>query len=216
MRLPLKESVKAVFFDLDGVLVNSYDAWFRLFNDTLQHFGYRKITKKEFNREWGKSTKEDVKYFMPRQTVSEVRAYYSKAFPRFIRYVKVTPGATRVLAVLEKRGYRLGCVTNSHKDITRQMLRQAGIGRYFDLVICADEVRRPKPAPDMLNKARKLMGLKPDEVIFIGDTKTDLIAGRRAGLLTIGYRISCRRPIRSIAEVVSVCGPANRPGGSCR
>jgi HAD superfamily hydrolase (TIGR01509 family) len=216
MLLPLKKPVKAIFFDLDGVLVNSYDAWFRLFNDTLQHFGYRKITKKEFNREWGKSTKEDVKYFMPRQTVPEVRAYYSKAFPRFIRYVKVTPGAPRVLGVLRKRGYRLGCVTNSHQDITRQMLRQAGIDRYFDLVICADEVRRPKPAPDMLNKARKLMGLKPDEVIFIGDTRTDLVAGRRAGLVTIGYRIGCRRAIQSITEIVSLCSPVNRQAGSSR
>jgi len=201
MNIPRKFDIKAVLFDLDGVLVNSYDAWFRLFNDTLLHFGYRAVTKKEFSREWGKSTKEDVKYFMPRQTVPEVRDYYSKAFPRFIRYVKVTPGVARVLAVLKKRGYRLGCVTNSHKDITRQMIRQAGIGRYFDLVICADEVRRPKPAPDMLNKAMKTLGLRPCETVFVGDTKTDLTAGRQARCLTVGYRLAAPHTIRTLIEL---------------
>jgi HAD superfamily hydrolase (TIGR01509 family) len=206
MRLPLRKPVKAVFFDLDGVLVNSYDAWYRLFNDTLQHFGYRRITKKEFNREWGKSTKEDVKYFMPRQTVPQVRAYYSRAFPRFVRLVKTTPGARRVLQSLRRMGFRLCCVTNSHADITDQMMRQARLDKYFELTICSDQVRRPKPAPDMLNQARKLMGLKPDEVIFVGDTKTDLIAGKRAGLVTILYKCAGPRSIVTLNNLLKIKG----------
>jgi len=93
-------NIKTILFDLDGVLVNSYDAWFKLFNNTLKHFGYTPIPKKTFMGEWGKSTKEDVKYFMPNQTIKEVREYYSQTFPKFIKYVKVTPGAVTILKKL--------------------------------------------------------------------------------------------------------------------
>ena len=201
MKILKHSKLKGILFDLDGVLVNSYEAWFRLFNDTLKHFGYKTVTKREFDGEWGKSTKEDVKYFMPERTIKEVREYYSRRFPNFVHLVKITPQAKRTLLALRKIGYRLGCVTNSHLDITEQLMAKAGIKKYFEVTICADEVKKPKPAPDMLKKAMKRMGVKPSETLLIGDTKTDFIAGKKARCLTIGYKMKAKYSIRSLKDL---------------
>ncbi len=139
---------------------------------------------------------------MPGQTIQAVRRYYSQRFPRYIRFVKVTPDAKKVLSKLKKEGYLLGCVTNSHRDITRQMIQKTGIKKYFKVIVCADEVKKPKPAPDMLFKAMRRLKVKPDEVIFIGDTPTDLMAGIRAKCLTFGYKINAKYQIKSLKELL--------------
>ena len=55
--------IKAVLFDMDGVLVNSFEAWLSLVNATATHFGYPEIDRERFQRAYGQSTESDVKEF---------------------------------------------------------------------------------------------------------------------------------------------------------
>jgi len=52
-----------------------------------------------------------------------------------------------------------------------------------------DDVKRRKPAPDMILKACKILKVKPKNTILVGDTKNDMIAGKRAGCITVGYKM---------------------------
>lgn len=198
------QKIKAILFDLDGVLVDTYKVWFRLFNKTLKHFGYQPITLKVFAENWGQSTQEDVRIFMPEIKLKDVKRYLSINFPKFMKYMKVNPEAIEVLKKLKKMGLKIGCVTNSHCDITKLEIEKSGLKKFFDVVITADDVKKPKPAPDMLVKAIKNLKGKSDNVIFVGDTKTDLIAGENAGCIVVGYNIKNRVKISSLKQIFTI------------
>jgi HAD superfamily hydrolase (TIGR01509 family) len=194
--------IKAVFFDLDGVLVDTYKVWFRLFNQSLIHFGYKPITLKTFAQNWGQSTEEDVRIFMPEVKLKDVKRYFSINFPKFTKYMKVNLEAKIVLSKLKEMGLRIGCITNSHRDITKLEIKKAGLKNFFDVVVTADDVKRPKPEPDMLLKACKRLRVKVNEVVFIGDTQTDLKTAEKAGCLFIGYRMQSELRIKKLSEII--------------
>ncbi|MGQ9664107.1 MAG: HAD family hydrolase [bacterium] len=199
---------KAILFDLDGVLINSYYFWFNLFNHTLEHFGKKRISLTVFRRHWGKSTKEDVKNFMPERSVKEIRTYFYKQMHRFIPYMKINPDAKYVLKKLYKQ-YKLGCVSNSHSKIMRRQIESSGLSKYFKIILSADDVKKPKPAPDMLLKALKKLKVQPKETIFVGDTKTDLIAGKRAKCVVVGYRIKNEFKINNLKQIFAILKKIN-------
>ncbi len=195
---------KAILFDLDGVLVDTYKVWFRLFNKTLKHFGYKTIPLKVFAQNWGKSTEEDVRIFMPGVKIKDVKRYFSINFSEFTKYMKVNPEAKKILSKLKEMGLKIGCITNSHRDITNREIKMAGLKKFFDVIITADDVKRPKPEPDMLLKACKRLRVKVNEVIFIGDTKTDLMTAEKAGCLFIGYKMQSQLRIKKLSQIVSL------------
>lgn len=180
--------IKAVLFDLDGVLVDSFYAWFHQFQDVLRHFGFEPISEAVFRHHWGRSTKDDVNTFMPGVGVEAVRKYFHDHYDEYMPYLKITPHAHEVLQELKHLQLRLGCVTNSHQKIVRCILAYLHMDESFDAVITADDVRRPKPAPDMIIQICKRLNVTPKHTVFIGDTETDTRAGIAAGCRVIGYR----------------------------
>ena len=146
------KDIKAVLFDLDGVLIDSYSGWFRLFNDALKHFGFEQITERTFRKHWGQSTEEDVRIFMPGKTVDQVRTYFEKHFPQYLSYLKLNPMAIRTLHALRELGLKLACVTNSHRKIVLEIFDIHHLTGYFDVILTVDDVKNPKPAPDILLK----------------------------------------------------------------
>lgn len=194
--------IRAILFDLDGVLVDTYKVWYKLFNQTLKHFGYKPINLKTFARNWGKSTEEDVRIFMPDVKINEVVKYFSNNFLKFIRYMKINQDARTTLKNLKKFGLKIACITNSHRDITRFEIKKSHLEEFFDVVITADDVTKPKPDPEMLFKACKKLKVKIDEVIFVGDTPTDLKTAKKSRCLFIGYRMKNEFHIKNLSELI--------------
>jgi len=196
--------IKAVLFDLDGVLIDSYPGWYLLFNNALKHFGFKQISEPTFRKHWGQSTEEDVRIFMPGRTVEEVRAFFQKNFAVYLPDIKINPSASKILEALLRLNVELACVTNSHRDITRQTLAIHGLDKYFKIVITADDVKKPKPAPDMLWVACRLLKVKPEQALFIGDTPSDKQAGAAAGCLFVGYKLKADIMIDDIYDLYTI------------
>jgi HAD superfamily hydrolase (TIGR01509 family) len=199
MKIP-KKNIKAVFFDLDGVLIDSYSCWFVLFNKALEHFGFKPIDKKTFRRYWGKSTEEDVRTFMPGKGVDDVRAYFQSRFPEYISQLVKDPDAVNLLHRLKQDRLKTACLTNSHEDITKQILEYHDLNKYFDIIITADNVKRPKPAPDMVITACQKLKIMPEQAVFLGDTQSDKQAARTAGCRFIGYKLKSSVTVNSLSE----------------
>lgn len=193
--------IKAVLFDLDGVLVDSYDAWFHQFQDVLRHFGFDPISEKVFRRHWGQSTEHDVNTFMPGVAVDAVRQYFSDHYAEYMPYLRTTPHAHEVLAKLKCLDLRLGCVTNSHRMIVQHILTHLSMDKLFDAVITADDVERPKPAPDMLERICSGMNIMPQHAVFVGDTDADFRAGTAAGCIVIGFCTGSGDQIMDLREL---------------
>lgn len=87
---------------------------------------------------------------------------------------------------LSARGLVLGVATNDAESIARDHLQAAGVTGHFAHVLGYDSGYTPKPAPDMLLAFADLAGLAPDAVVMVGDSTHDLMAGRAAGMRTIG------------------------------
>ena len=67
-----------------------------------------------------------------------------------------------------------------------------------------EDVKRRKPAPDMILKACRKLNIKPKNAIIIGDTKNDIISGKRAGCVTVGYEIKGDYKIKNLKEVLKI------------
>ena len=81
--------IKAILFDMDGVLIDSHDAWFDRFNAALEHFGFKKITVEEFNKYiWAINFTETAAKYFPGKTVEEIREYYFSTFEKFTAKIK--------------------------------------------------------------------------------------------------------------------------------
>ena len=184
-----RREVKAILFDMDGVLVDSINAWRHVFNDTLKHFGFKKIAKKDFIKDFGAPIEHDVKKYFNGKTIKEVEKIYNLNFKRRKNHVKLFPQSISALKQLKKYPIKIGLITNSTRFITSAILNHFKLKRYFKVIVTMDDVKRRKPAPDMILKACKMLKVNPKNTILVGDTMNDMIAGRRAGCFTVGYKV---------------------------
>ncbi|MDP3766201.1 MAG: HAD family hydrolase [Nanoarchaeota archaeon] len=198
-----REEVKAILFDMDGVLVDSLDAWSYVLNDTLRHFGLKTLPKSELVKEFGAPIESDVKKYFTGKTVKEVERVYNLKFKKRKKYVKLSPQSIDVLKNLKKLKVKIGLITNSTRFITTTILSHFQLKKYFKVIVTMDEVERRKPAPDMILKACKMLKVRPKNTILVGDTINDIIAGRRAGCITVGYKIKGNYRINELKSIIS-------------
>jgi HAD superfamily hydrolase (TIGR01509 family) len=100
--------------------------------------------------------------------------------------VEPMPGAVDLLEALRAEGIPVGLVSNSRRGFVERGIRSAGLERAFAVIVTAEEVARPKPAPDAYVAAAVALGAAPGECAVLEDSPTGLAAGRAAGALTIG------------------------------
>jgi phosphoglycolate phosphatase len=87
---------------------------------------------------------------------------------------------------LRARGLRLGVATNDAEGPARAHLNAAGVSGHFDFVAGFDSGHGAKPSPGQLLAFARAVGVAPDRVAMVGDSTHDLIAGRNAGMVTVG------------------------------
>ncbi len=199
-----KREVRAVLFDLDGTLVDSFDAWFKVYNESLAEFGFRPVTRNEFKAHFGSPIEKDVRENFRGCTVNQVENAYNRNFLKNINRVKLFPGAKETLNALKNKGYELGLITGSTRQITNNLIQKFNLGKFFNVILTMDDVKRRKPAPDVVLKACKILAAKPQNTILVGDTKNDTLAGKSAGCITIGYKISGDYKINHLKDVLKL------------
>ena len=176
--------IRAILFDMDGVLVDSFDGWLRLVNAAAIHFNRPPISRDEFLEVYGQSTQLDVEIFFPLQSVAEVDEYYETQFGVLAENVEVMPGTKEVFEEIVLRDIGTAVITNTGGALARSILKKVGISPMH--VIGGDEVANAKPAPDMLFLACDLLNVSTTDVVLIGDSRFDVEAAAAAGICSIG------------------------------
>ncbi|MEK6891752.1 MAG: HAD family hydrolase [Nanoarchaeota archaeon] len=194
--------VKAVLFDMDGVLIDSIDAWYFVINDTLKHFGLEPISRAKFEKRFGASIENDVKTLYIGKSIREVEKIYNLEFRKRKQHVKLFPQSKLVLENLRHKKLKIGLLTNSTDKITFSILNHFKLKKYFDVILTMNDVKRRKPAPDMVLKACRKLKVKPKNAILIGDTQNDMLAGKKAGCVTVGYKVDGDCRIEELKEVL--------------
>jgi HAD superfamily hydrolase (TIGR01509 family) len=196
--------MRAVLFDMDGVLVFSEDAWFAVYNATLAGFGHAAISREDFDAIYGNGTEADRKAYMPERSVREIDEAYARFFGERLDAIRANPEAAGVLRALRAAGARTALATNTNRPLADQILARAGLGPLLDAVACADEAGAGKPDPAVVRLAAERVGVPLAECVFVGDSKYDEEAARLAPVAFLGYRMGAASRIESLEEILAI------------
>ncbi len=196
--------VKAVLFDLDGVLVDSKHAWSKAVAEAGERFRGRAIDYEEFDPTFGQGTAADIPLFGLSCTAAELDRFYEEAFVRHLDAVRVEPSGPRVLTELRARGLKLAVVTNSVAKVARAALTHAGLLAHLDALATADQVAESKPAPDLPLLALRMLGVGAGEAVLVGDSRFDQEAAEAAGVWFTGLRIDGDARVERLEELLEL------------
>lgn len=178
-------SPDVLLFDLDGVLVDTYDVWFHLLNDVARRLECPPIDRALYRACWGQGIEEDVRRFYPGRAVPEINGWYEKHYGDHLEHLKVMEGAAAALAGWPQPK---AVVTNSPFAIGTRALEVAKLRPYFREVVGCDMVARSKPAPDGVLLACEKLGVSPERALMVGDSRYDEGAAKAAGVPFLWFR----------------------------
>jgi 2-hydroxy-3-keto-5-methylthiopentenyl-1-phosphate phosphatase len=177
----LKKQIRGIIFDLDGTLIESYEAIYIGLKECFQYFG-KQIFPFPDLKTYLKSDLEATlsQFFSPEEVLRGIPIMRKKYEEVYLNKTHFLDGAKEVLNALHSDGAILGIASNKFGRFSRGVLRHLGVSDYFKSVIGAGDVPRNKPFPDMIHTALREMDLPPEEAIFVGDTLTDIETGKQA------------------------------------
>jgi phosphoglycolate phosphatase/AHBA synthesis associated protein len=198
-----------VLFDLDGVLVDSYEVWFHLVRAAAAHFRGPEVTRSAFAAGWGQGIGSDLERWFPGRTVADVERYYTTHFLDHAAHLRVDPDAHAVLTTLRTARLRTALVTNTPSPLARAILERVRLG--LDAVVGGTDVPNAKPAPDIVLAAARRLGVPLAESVMVGDTDFDRAAARAAGVRFAGLRTEGDPTLGALRELLELPGLLRRP-----
>ncbi len=192
-------SPRAIFFDLDGTLVDSVPDLAEAARRMLHELGEPTRTDAEVATYVGKGIPMMVERALGTGRAPVEPARLAQAVEVFMRHYEDTngkltrayPGVAETLPVLRARGLKLGVVTNKAEAFIAPLLVELGLGEYFDCLIGGDTLPQKKPDPEPLWHACDLVGVPRELALMVGDSGNDALCARRSGipvlLMTYGY-----------------------------
>jgi phosphoglycolate phosphatase len=188
LRPAFSKSFEAVVFDCDGVLFDSKDANVRFYTHILEKVGSGPVRPEQQEYIHMHPVRESLRYLLGEGNLFEEAAKYSLQidFSLFNAHLQCEPGLIEVLE-LAKSFYKTAVATNRTVS-TREVLAHFGIDRYFDLVVSASDVSRPKPHPEAMEKIIDTFGVSSKQVLFIGDSAVDEAFAAASGVFFVAYK----------------------------
>lgn len=179
----LQKHIRGMIFDLDGTLIESYEAIYLGLKDCFDSFG-RVIFPFSDLKKYLKVDLEATlsQFFTPEEILKGIPVIRKKYEEVYLDKTHLLDGAQEVLKTLHSKGVLLGIASNKFGRFSRGALKHLGVSDYFQSVIGAGDGLRNKPFPDMIHAVLKEINLPPEEAIFVGDTLTDIDAGKKAGI----------------------------------
>ena len=102
------------------------------------------------------------------------------------------PMVKETVLTLKENNIKVGIVTTKIRNVVNKGLQLMELDNLFDCIITLDDVNHPKPHPEPLQKAMKILDAKPHQTIMVGDNHHDIVGGRNASTLTAGVAWSAK------------------------
>ena len=185
---------KAVIFDLDGTLSDSIASIKFSADKTLAEFGYGPFTEKQYKYFVGDGAANLIKRALAAGGDEKLSCFeaayarYREIFQEYCMYqVKPYDGIRELLAALKQRGLKIAVLSNKPHDQTIDVIDTLFGKNYFDVVQGQKEGIPIKPDPaGVFSILTELGGIQPQEILYLGDTATDMKTGKSAGAFTVG------------------------------
>ena len=182
----MPQPLRAVIFDLDGILADSEPWWNEIDSKLLAEYGV--IYRGEYHREvLGVSYRLAVEFYKKAFGLSAsieelMRRRGEIATEFFANRVGLFPSTKRTLERLRDMKVRLAIATSSVSASARPFLDRHGLTPFFDGIVTGDEIERGKPHPDIYLRAADKLGVAVNECLVIEDALSGIAAGKAAGM----------------------------------
>lgn len=176
----------AVFFDLDGTLLDSIRLIIDSYHHALASHGLAAKSDQHWLAGIGTPLRVQFREWADRPVLFEalISTYRDYNISNHDQRVRAYPGAVEMVHAVRRRGLRTGLVTSKQRAGAERGLRLLGLVEAMEVIIAADDVVNPKPHPEPLLLAAEQMAVDPRTAIYVGDSVHDLESGRAAGMRT--------------------------------
>jgi len=175
--------IKGVIFDLDGTLIDSFQAIYLSFRYTYESLGLTPLSYEEVKGVIGYGLNHSFRDLLGEERVPQaIRLFREKYEEVFRSHTHLLKDARNVLEGLYGRGTKLAVATNKLGRFAREIFRHFGMEGLFAAIVGDQDVTQNKPHPEMLIRAIHEMDLPKEAVIFVGDSGIDIQTGKNAGV----------------------------------
>ena len=183
--------VACVIYDCDGVLFDSLEANRKLYDSIAVSIGRAPLTEEELRYCHMNTVGDSIHCLFRDDGAAEAKAVrFLKEqvdFKDFIPYLIMEPHLLETLSSLREKGIMTAISTNRTTSMPHIMERFR-LQPYFDMVVTALDVTRPKPDPESVNLILDKLHLRPEETLYVGDSEIDLGTARSAGVTFVAYK----------------------------
>lgn len=184
--------LKAIIFDMDGVLIDSEPVHYQANKQLMEQMGY-KISYEYYKQFIGSTCtrmwKTIIKDYELDKTVEWLLVESDKICDDIIREKGYPPvkGSVKLVRELVQAGYVLAVASSSKPERINKNVTSLGIQECFKKLVSGEKVENPKPAPDVFLKAAREIGVQPSDCVVIEDSDNGVSAAKAAGMVCIGY-----------------------------
>jgi beta-phosphoglucomutase len=190
----MNPKIKAVVFDMDGVLIDAREWHYEALNRALALLGYE-ITRYEHLTTYdGLPTRAKLRMLsVERGLPEELHAFLNSLKQQYTLELVATSCKPvfhhqYALSQLKASGYLLGVASNSVRRTVEEMMERSDLMGYLDVMFSNEDVSRPKPDPEMYVAAMERLGVRPEQTVIVEDNENGVKAARASGanVLVVG------------------------------
>lgn len=182
-------NVKAVIFDMDGVIFDTELVYLDIWSKVFEKYGYklqkevyaevlgtgRENVKKVFLKNYGNDLPIEIMY---KEKDENLKKAVDKGIP-------LKDGAYKILSYLKNNKYKIALATSATRERALKQLRYSDIESFFEIIVSRDDVKETKPNPDIFLKAAQKLNVNPNQCIVIEDSGAGIKAAFNAGMIGV-------------------------------
>jgi beta-phosphoglucomutase len=179
--------IKAVIFDMDGVLIDAKDWHYEALNRALNHFGFNISRYDHLVTFDGLPTRKKLEMLTREQGLpASLHGFLNdlkQLYTMELVHARCKPLFQHEYALsrLRAAGYKLGVSSNSVRNSIEVMMQKSNLSTYLDTIVSNQDVKVGKPDPAIYLKAMSALGVRPDEALVVEDNENGIASARAAG-----------------------------------
>ena len=179
--------IKAIIFDMDGVLIEAKEWHYKALNKALKLFGMEISRYEHLTTFDGLPTKEKLKILSINKGLSQnLHSFINELKQQYTmemvyNYCKPKFHHEFALSKLKNEGYKLVLCSNSIRHTIEVMMQKAALETYLDFYLSNEDVSKPKPDSEIYTKAILKLGLKPEQCMVVEDNENCIKADKASG-----------------------------------
>lgn len=181
-------SLEAVLFDLDGTVVNTIPHILASFRHATAEVLGAPLSDEELLHHVGVPLARQMRYFTDDEETAEQLLVAYRAFNHRTHdeMARLFPNTLTALDALSAAGMPMGIVTSKSRMMADRAITLFDLGRYFPVVVTADDTPTHKPDPVPVLYGAQQLGIDPARTVYVGDSPADIESGKGAGAATVG------------------------------